>query len=142
MSKDDLQFSVGDHVVYPAHGVGRVQGIETQEVAGYSLEVYVITFDHGSTIERVHGECFISVADAVDQAQAFRTTWTEEVVRYVIHGILHLRGYDDLEPALRRSMKREENRWVRWVGSRHHELEMPLASSLRLSSRRRATTAP
>jgi rRNA maturation RNase YbeY len=102
----------------------------------------VITFDHGSTIERVHGECFISVADAVDQAQAFRTTWTEEVVRYVIHGILHLRGYDDLEPALRRSMKREENRWVRWVGCRHHELEMPLASPLRLSSRRRATTAP
>ena len=53
MSKDDLQFSVGDHVVYPAHGVGRVQGIETQEVAGYSLEVYVITFDHEKMTLRV-----------------------------------------------------------------------------------------
>ena len=37
MSKSGLEFSVGDHVVYPAHGVGQVQGIETQEVAGYSL---------------------------------------------------------------------------------------------------------
>ena len=53
MSKDGLQFTVGDHVVYPAHGVGQVQGIETQEVAGYSLEVYVITFDHEKMTLRV-----------------------------------------------------------------------------------------
>ena len=53
MSKTGLDFSVGDHVVYPAHGVGQVQGIETQEVAGYSLEVYVITFDHEKMTLRV-----------------------------------------------------------------------------------------
>ena len=53
MSKSGLEFSVGDHVVYPAHGVGQVQGIETQEVAGYSLEVYVITFDHEKMTLRV-----------------------------------------------------------------------------------------
>ena len=34
------EFKVGDHVVYPAHGVGRINGVETQEVAGLSLEVY------------------------------------------------------------------------------------------------------
>ena len=48
-----LEFKVGDHVVYPAHGVGRVQGIETQEVAGLKLEVYVITFDHEKMTLRV-----------------------------------------------------------------------------------------
>ena len=53
MSKNGHEFSVGDHVVYPAHGVGRVQGIETQDVAGYSLEVYVITFDHEKMTLRV-----------------------------------------------------------------------------------------
>ena len=53
MSKSGLEFSVGDHVVYPAHGVGQVQGIETQEVAGLSLEVYVITFDHEKMTLRV-----------------------------------------------------------------------------------------
>jgi CarD family transcriptional regulator len=53
MSKTGLEFSVGDHVVYPAHGVGQVQGIETQEVAGLSLEVYVITFDHEKMTLRV-----------------------------------------------------------------------------------------
>src|SRR6202000_1567799 len=45
-TKSDLEFKIGDSVVYPAHGVGGVVGIETQEVAGMSLEVYVITFDH------------------------------------------------------------------------------------------------
>jgi ssRNA-specific RNase YbeY (16S rRNA maturation enzyme) len=34
----------------------------------------------------------------------------------VVHGILHLCGHDDLEPAARRAMKREENRLVRWLG--------------------------
>jgi CarD family transcriptional regulator len=53
MSKTGLEFSIGDHVVYPAHGVGSVVGIETQNVAGYSLEVYVITFAHEKMTLRV-----------------------------------------------------------------------------------------
>src|SRR3546814_9641526 len=53
MSKNGHDFSVGDHVVYPAHGVGQVQGIETQDVAGLKLEVYVITFDHEKMTLRV-----------------------------------------------------------------------------------------
>ena len=53
MSKTSHDFSVGDHVVYPAHGVGQVQGIEVQEVAGLQLEVYVITFDHEKMTLRV-----------------------------------------------------------------------------------------
>ena len=52
-TKSDLDFTVGDHVVYPAHGVGSVVAVETQEVAGYSLEVYVITFDHEKMTLRV-----------------------------------------------------------------------------------------
>jgi CarD family transcriptional regulator len=53
MSKSGHEFSVGDHVVYPAHGVGEVKGVETQAVAGMSLEVYVITFDHEKMTLRV-----------------------------------------------------------------------------------------
>jgi len=53
MNKSGHDYSVGDHVVYPAHGVGQVQGIETQEVAGLTLEVYVITFDHEKMTLRV-----------------------------------------------------------------------------------------
>ena len=51
--KTDLEFTIGDHVVYPAHGVGQVVGVETQEVGGLSLELYVITFDHEKMTLRV-----------------------------------------------------------------------------------------
>jgi len=58
----------------------------------------------------VHGEIFICVAEAVAQARRFDTTWSAEVVRYVVHGVLHLIGYDDLTQPVRRKMKREEDR--------------------------------
>lgn len=79
----------------------------------------VITFDHGdgASPAKLHGEIFISVPDAVEQARDFHTTWPEELVRYIIHGLLHLRGYDDLQPALRRVMKREEERLLRLVAA-------------------------
>jgi probable rRNA maturation factor len=80
----------------------------------------VLTFDHGDAMEavgsanrRVAGELFISVDDAVRQAAEFGATWRSEVVRYVVHGVLHLVGYDDLRPEPRRAMKRAENRLVR-----------------------------
>lgn len=80
----------------------------------------VITFDHADAFDPagLHGELFISVADAIEQAREFHTTWPEELTRYVIHGILHLRGFDDLTPAKRRVMKREESRLLRATARR------------------------
>lgn len=40
-----LEFEAGDFVVYPAHGVGRVEGIETYSVAGMEVQLYAITFE-------------------------------------------------------------------------------------------------
>ncbi len=69
----------------------------------------VITFDHGSTTKHLHGECFICVSEAIKQALEWHTSWTEELGRYVVHGILHLSGFDDQNPRQRRTMKRQEN---------------------------------
>ena len=44
MSKEYL-CSPGDFAVYPTHGVGKVVGLETQEISGYKLELYVIEFE-------------------------------------------------------------------------------------------------
>ncbi|MCW2238288.1 CarD family transcriptional regulator [Azospirillum canadense] len=40
-----LDFEAGDFVVYPAHGVGRVEGIETHSIAGMEVQLYAITFE-------------------------------------------------------------------------------------------------
>ena len=46
-------FNVGQSVVYPAHGVGTVTGVEHQTVAGMDLEVFVVSFDQDKMILRV-----------------------------------------------------------------------------------------
>ena len=85
----------------------------------------VITFDYaerqkaeGGKRNQLHGEIFVCVDEAVAQAERFKTTWQSEMVRYLVHGVLHLLGYDDLRGDSRRKMKREENRLVRELSRR------------------------
>jgi len=75
----------------------------------------VITFDYAESAEpeRLHGEIFICLDEAVCQARRFRTTWQSELVRYVVHGVLHLLGYDDRDSQARRRMKQAEDDLVR-----------------------------
>ena len=97
MSDTGLEFSVGNHVVYPAHGVGQVAGIETQAVAGMELEVYVITFDHEKMTLRVPtkkakvaGLRPLAAGDVVGQAlttlkgraRIKRTMWSRRAQEY------------------------------------------------------------
>ncbi len=99
-------------------GVALVGAREMARINGQFLQhtgsTDVITFGYGAdrtdlAAPQLHGEIFISVGDAVAQAAAWGTTWQSEVVRYLVHGVLHLQGFDDREPALRRVMKRREN---------------------------------
>jgi len=54
MSKSKkLEFRPNDFVVYPAHGVGKVVSVETQEVAGFELELFVIAFEKDKMTLRV-----------------------------------------------------------------------------------------
>jgi CarD family transcriptional regulator len=52
-SPTTTEFQVNDHVVYPTHGVGKIIAIETQEIAGMSLELFVIRFDNEKMTLRV-----------------------------------------------------------------------------------------
>jgi len=45
MPKDNNDFLTGDFVVYPSHGVGKITSLETQQIAGYDLKVFVISFE-------------------------------------------------------------------------------------------------
>jgi probable rRNA maturation factor len=60
----------------------------------------------------LHGEIFVCLDEAVSQARQFHTTWQSESVRYVVHGVLHLLGYDDLDTRARRKMKKAEDALV------------------------------
>ncbi len=45
MAVKALNFTVGDYVVYPKHGLGRIMELQQSEIAGASLELYVLRFD-------------------------------------------------------------------------------------------------
>jgi CarD family transcriptional regulator len=49
----NLAFAPDDYVVYPSHGVGRITAIETQEIVGDLLEMYVVSFEQDRLILRV-----------------------------------------------------------------------------------------
>ena len=61
----------------------------------------------------LHGEIFVCLDEAVCQARRFHTTWQSELVRYIVHGVLHLLGYDDRNSRARRRMKAAEDALVR-----------------------------
>jgi CarD family transcriptional regulator len=48
-----LGFKTGEAIVYPTHGVGHIKAIEEQEVAGFKLELFVISFEKDKMILRV-----------------------------------------------------------------------------------------
>src|SRR5688572_29443866 len=53
MAVKALSFDVGDYVVYPKHGVGRVVELQSTEIAGTSLELYVLRFEKEKMTLRV-----------------------------------------------------------------------------------------
>jgi probable rRNA maturation factor len=92
----------------------------------------VITFDYspGPPAELLAGELFVCLDEAVLQAKRFRTTWQSELVRYIIHGLLHLKGFDDLQPVARRKMKRQENRLLKEINVRFRLSKLELKTRL------------
>jgi len=70
----------------------------------------VITFDLGE--DAVEGEIYISTDRARVQSEQFKVSVEEEVLRLMVHGMLHLKGYNDLTDGDRLVMKQEENKLV------------------------------
>lgn len=71
----------------------------------------VMTFDLGEA-GQVEGEIYISGDRAKDHAAVFEVPLAEEIARLIIHGILHLRGYEDHTPQEQALMREQEDRYL------------------------------
>ena len=121
---------MAEHVLRELHGPDYALGIHLvgqQEITHLNEQFLqhagptdVIAFDHRSEASpgSLYGELFICVPMAVAQARRYRTSWPAELARYLVHGILHLKGYDDQQPKARQAMKREEDRVVKGLAQR------------------------
>lgn len=72
----------------------------------------VMSFDlgDGNDADLLEGEIIVSADTARRQAAELNVDFKEELLRYVIHGALHLIGYDDHTTADRKAMRRQEDR--------------------------------
>ncbi|MDG1458170.1 MAG: CarD family transcriptional regulator [Pseudoprimorskyibacter sp.] len=92
-----LDFRPNEFVVYPAHGVGQIISIEEQEIAGMSLELFVISFEKDKMTLRVPtnkatevGMRSLSSPDVVDhamrtlkgKAKVKRAMWSRRAQEY------------------------------------------------------------
>jgi len=90
-------FGTGDFVVYPTHGVGKINAVEMQEIAGHTLNVFVIHFEKdrmtlrvpvgkakGSGLRRLstRKEMDAALAKLKGRSKARRTMWSRRAQEY------------------------------------------------------------
>jgi len=94
---ENMSFGEGDFVVYPTHGVGKITGVETQEIAGHRLSVFVVHFDKDRMTLRVptakaktsglrrlssRKQMDAALAKLRGRAKAKRTMWSRRAQEY------------------------------------------------------------
>jgi CarD family transcriptional regulator len=97
IAMDKMPFSEGELVVYPTHGVGKITAIEEQEIAGHTLNVFVVSFDKDRMTLRVplakaknsglrrlssRTEMDAALAKLRGRSRAKRTMWSRRAQEY------------------------------------------------------------
>ncbi len=72
----------------------------------------IITFDYRSAGKSLSGDLFISVDRVRDNSIRHKTLFHVELLRVIIHGVMHLAGYADKTKAEKEQMRRTEDRYL------------------------------
>lgn len=75
----------------------------------------VITFNYNSD-NVVNGEVYISLDTVKANARNYKVSLRNELTRVIIHGILHLTGYNDKSEEEKRAMRALEDHWLKVAG--------------------------
>ena len=72
----------------------------------------VLSFLLERSPQAIEGEVVVSAETAQALARRYRCTAEDELLRYVVHGTLHLVGHDDATPQQRAAMRRRERKYM------------------------------
>lgn len=106
--KNDLGFSISSLEINFINS-DRIRTINKEHL-NHDYTTDIITFNYSGDYQKIDGEILISVDDAYENAKKYKVAYMEEIGRLVVHGILHLLGFDDVKANDRKKMKKEENR--------------------------------
>jgi rRNA maturation RNase YbeY len=86
-----------------------------RQFLGHDYYTDVITFDY-STPTTLNGDIFISLDTVRSNAEMVSTTFDHELLRILIHGVLHLTGQGDKTPETKVQMtQKEESALAKWI---------------------------
>jgi len=105
--KKDLEFSV-ESLYMNFITAEEIHNIN-KEYLNQDSSTDIITFNYSGSHFEIDGEIFISTDDTKINARKYNVSLSNEFTRLIIHGILHLKGYDDINNNDRVKMKRIEN---------------------------------
>ncbi len=72
----------------------------------------IITFDNSEDESIIEGDIFISIERVKENSQYLNTVFDDELKRVIVHGLLHLCGYDDHTPEEKAEMRRLESDYI------------------------------
>ena len=73
----------------------------------------IITFDY-STQRKLEGEIYVSI----DRVKENGKNFSEELIRVISHGVLHMLGYKDKSEEEVKTMRGKEEEWIKYIVSR------------------------
>ena len=91
-----------------------------REWLGHDYETDVVSFSLDDTAlarRALDGEVYVDLDTAAERAPEFGATMEAEALRYVVHGVLHLAGYDDATDEGRAAMRALEDRYLAAAGA-------------------------
>jgi probable rRNA maturation factor len=72
----------------------------------------IITFDYSSSKTSIEGEIYISIDRVAENAHQFKIDFRHELLRVIIHGVLHLLGYKDKSTKDKALMRKKEDAYL------------------------------
>ncbi len=110
----------GESVTQATISIALVDDVAMRELnrryLNHDYHTDVLSFLLDETDGHLEGEVIVSAAMAIERAAEFKWTAVDELLLYVIHGTLHLTGYDDHSDVDRGRMRRKEMHYLQELG--------------------------
>ncbi len=75
----------------------------------------IITFDNSEVEEQIEGDIFISVERVKENSTIHHTAFANELYRVMVHGVLHLTGYDDHSEVDIKIIRNKEDTYLKLI---------------------------
>lgn len=87
--------------------------VVNEKYLNHDYHTDIITFNYSKKNKEIDGEILISFEDARVNAKKYKTNYSKEICRLIIHGVLHLVNYNDNNKKNRTIMKQMENKLIK-----------------------------